>query len=107
MSAIFWTITQHYTGIAQIFTNPVDGIIKTTTAIPRGRSHADPVMCCVDFNPISGIMNIVSAVHEGFHNVPKLYGSDVREPGKVTDFGSGMKEAGKASFKRFAVSDRN
>jgi len=49
-------------------------------------------------------MNIVSAVHEGFQNVPKLYGSDVREPGKVTDFESGMKEAGKASFVRFAVS---
>ena len=48
-------------------------------------------------------MNIVSAVHEGFQNVPKLYGSDVREPGKVTDFESGMKEAGKASFVRFAV----
>ena len=43
----------------------------------------------------SGVMNIVSSVHEGFHNAPKLYGSDVREPGKVTDFGSGLKEAGK------------
>jgi len=43
-------------------------------------------------------MNIVSAVHEGFQNAPKLYGSDVREPGKVTDFESGMKEAGKGFF---------
>jgi hypothetical protein len=43
-------------------------------------------------------MNIVSSVHEGFHNVPKLYGSEVREPAKVTSFGSGMKEAGKESY---------
>ena len=43
-------------------------------------------------------MNIVSAVHEGFSNVPKLFGSEVREQGKVTDFRSGMKEAGKARF---------
>ena len=34
------------------------------------------------------------SVHEGFHNAPKLYGSQVREPGKVTDFGSGLKEGG-------------
>lgn len=40
-------------------------------------------------------MNIVSSVHEGFQNVPKLYGSDVREPGKVTNFSSGVREAGK------------
>jgi hypothetical protein len=43
-----------------------------------------------------GIINIVTSVHEGFYNVPKLYGSEVREQGKITDFGSGMKEAGKA-----------
>jgi len=43
-------------------------------------------------------MNIVSAVHEGLYNAPKLYGSEVREQGKVTDFGSGMKEAGKGFF---------
>jgi hypothetical protein len=51
----------------------------------------------------SGVMNIVSAVHEGLYNAPKLYGSEVREQGKVTDFGSGMKEAGKASFLMVAV----
>lgn len=27
--------------------------------------------------------------------MPKLYGSDVRQPGKVTDLSSGVKEAGK------------
>jgi len=43
-------------------------------------------------------MNLVSSVHEGFYNIPKLYGSEVREQGKVTDFGSGMKEAGKGFF---------
>ncbi|KAJ4479995.1 glycosyltransferase family 1 protein [Lentinula aciculospora] len=79
-SAIFWTVTHYYSGIAEIFYSPVKGIIHTTTAIPEG------------------VMKIVSSVHEGFHNMPKLYGSDVRQPGKVTDFSTGVKEAGKGLF---------
>lgn len=43
-------------------------------------------------------MNIVASVHEGFYNAPKLYGSNVRKPGKVTDFTSGVKEAGKVDI---------
>ncbi|KAJ3732112.1 glycosyltransferase family 1 protein [Lentinula guzmanii] len=79
-SAIFWTVTHYYGGIAELFYSPVEGIIHTTTAIPKG------------------VMKIVSSIHEGFHNMPKLYGSDVRQPGKVTDFSSGVKEAGKGLF---------
>ncbi|KAJ6500720.1 UDP-Glycosyltransferase/glycogen phosphorylase [Mycena sanguinolenta] len=79
-SAIYWTITNYYAGIAKIFYSPVQGIIKTTTAIPRG------------------VMDIVAQVHEGFYNTPKLYGSKVRKPGKVTGFASGLKEGGKGLF---------
>ncbi|KAJ6606176.1 UDP-Glycosyltransferase/glycogen phosphorylase [Mycena vulgaris] len=79
-SAIYWTVTHYYAGIAQIFYSPVKGIIKTTTAIPRG------------------VMDIVTSVHEGFYNTPKLYGSKVRKTGKVTDFASGLKEGGKGLF---------
>ncbi|KAJ6630253.1 glycosyltransferase family 1 protein [Mycena sp. CBHHK59/15] len=79
-SAIYWTVTHYYAGIAQIFYSPVKGIINTTTAIPRG------------------VMDIVTSVHEGFYNVPKLYGSDVRKAGKVTGFASGLKEGGKGLF---------
>ncbi|KAF8061758.1 UDP-Glycosyltransferase/glycogen phosphorylase [Lyophyllum atratum] len=78
--AIFWTITHYYAGIAEIFYSPIKGIIHTTTAIPRG------------------VMDIVASLHEGLYNVPKLYGSNVRKPGKVTDFASGVKEAGKGLF---------
>ena len=35
------------------------------------------------------------SVQEGMHNVPKLYGSEVRPQGPVTNFKSGVKEAGK------------
>lgn len=53
-----------------------------------------------------GLARIVSAgfkspmdfslnVAKGFHNVPKLYGADVRQVDKVTDFQSGMKTAAK------------
>ncbi|KAJ6546815.1 glycosyltransferase family 1 protein [Mycena capillaripes] len=79
-AAIYWTVTHWYGGIAQIFYSPVKGIIKTTTAIPRG------------------VMDIVTSVHEGFYNTPKLYGSKVRKTGKVTDFASGLKEGGKGLF---------
>ena len=40
-------------------------------------------------------MDIVTSVHEGFHNAPRLYGSNVCKSGKLTDFKSGVKEAGK------------
>ncbi|KAJ7778801.1 UDP-Glycosyltransferase/glycogen phosphorylase [Mycena maculata] len=79
-SAIYWTVTHWYAGIARIFYSPVKGIIKTTTAIPRG------------------VMDIVSSVREGFYNTPKLYGSKVRKTGKVTSFASGLKEGGKGLF---------
>ncbi len=41
-------------------------------------------------------MKIFSSVHEGLHNVPKLYGTEVRSTGKVTDFKSGVREGGKS-----------
>ncbi|CAK5279180.1 unnamed protein product [Mycena citricolor] len=79
-SAIFWTVTNYYAGIAQIFYKPVDGIVKTTTAIPRG------------------VIDIVSSIHQGVANVPKLYGSKVRKAGKVGNFADGVKEGGKGLF---------
>lgn len=49
-------------------------------------------------------MKIVTNIQDGFQNMPKLYGSQVREPGKVTDFQSGLKEAGKVSFTMIRLS---
>lgn len=43
-------------------------------------------------------MMIVTSIHEGFQNVPRLYGSDIRKSGKVTDLASGVREAGKVSW---------
>lgn len=37
-------------------------------------------------------------VAKGFHNVPKLYGGEVRQVDKVTDLQSGMKTAAKVSI---------
>ncbi|KZT54368.1 glycosyltransferase family 1 protein [Calocera cornea HHB12733] len=79
-TAIFWTVTHYYGSIAQIFYSPVKGIINTYTAIPKG------------------IMNIISNVHEGFQNLPTLYGSEVRKPGKITDIRSGVEEGAKSLF---------
>jgi sterol 3beta-glucosyltransferase len=52
-------------------------------------------------------MDIVQSVHEGLYNAPKLYGSEVREPGKVTGFSSGMKEAGKVFQHQLPIAGRN
>ncbi|KAH8114206.1 glycosyltransferase family 1 protein [Phellopilus nigrolimitatus] len=79
-AAIFWTVTNYYSGIAQIFYKPVKGVIKTTTAIPRG------------------VMNIILSIHEGLHNMPQLYGSDIRERDTVDGFASGVKTAGKGLY---------
>ena len=45
---------------------------------------------------VAGVLNIVMSIQEGLHNMPQLYGSDVRQREDVTDFASGLKAAGKA-----------
>ncbi|QRW00852.1 glycosyltransferase family 1 protein [Ceratobasidium sp. AG-Ba] len=77
---IMRTVTHWYAGIVQIFYSPIKGIVNTTTAIPRG------------------VMSIIGSVSEGFHNVPSLYGSDVRQTGRVDDVGSGFREGAKGLF---------
>ncbi|CAE6434741.1 unnamed protein product [Rhizoctonia solani] len=77
---IMRTVTHYYASIAQIFYSPIKGIINTTTAIPMG------------------VMNIIGSVSEGFHNVPRLYGSDVRERGNVNNLSSGITEGAKGLF---------
>ncbi|PVF99014.1 glycosyltransferase family 1 protein [Serendipita vermifera] len=81
---IFRTITHYYSGIGQIFYSPVKGIVNTTTAIP------------------SGVVDIVGAIQEGFHNLPCAYGSKVRQPGKVKDARSGVREGAKGLFYGYA-----
>lgn len=70
--------------------------MKTTTAIPRGYDYDFMTTLLLISHP--GVMDIVTSVQEGFHNAPKLYGSEVRRAGRVTDFTSGVKEAGKVSL---------
>ncbi|KAL0059449.1 hypothetical protein AAF712_013793 [Marasmius tenuissimus] len=77
---IFWTITNYSEGIMNIFMSPTKGIVQTVVAIPKG------------------VVKIVSSIHTGFHNLPEMYGSEVRPVGQVTDFSSGVKEAGKGLY---------
>lgn len=42
-------------------------------------------------------MNIIGSVSEGFHNVPRIYGSEVRTPGHVDGIKSGFKEGAKVN----------
>ncbi|KAL0575377.1 hypothetical protein V5O48_006590 [Marasmius crinis-equi] len=79
-TAVFWTVTHVYEGLVQLIVSPKRGIIKTTVAVPRGA------------------MEIVSAIYKGFHGLPELYGAEVRPEPVVTDFASGVKEAGKGFY---------
>ncbi len=46
-----------------------------------------------------GVIEIVGALQEGFHSLPKAYGSKVRQTGKVKDFSSGIQEGAKVYLK--------
>lgn len=50
-------------------------------------------------SPLDFSMNVA----QGFHNVPKLYGGEVRQVDKVTDFQSGLKTAAKVRFAIFQL----
>ena len=44
------------------------------------------------------MLDLIVALHEGFDALPAMMGSQVRERGRVDDFGSGVTEAGKGLF---------
>ena len=43
---------------------------------------------------------MVTSIHEGLENVPKMYGSKIRQQGLVKDWKSGAVEGGKVSSGR-------
>lgn len=65
---------------------------NTETALDTGKGLARIVGAGFR-SPMDFSLNIA----QGFNNVPKLYGADVRPADKVTDFQSGIKAAAKAS----------
>lgn len=76
----------------------------TTSPKLAGSGMAETMETAVDTG--KGLARIISAgfkspmdfslnVAQGFHNVPKLYGAEVRQVDKVTDFQSGMRTAAK------------
>ncbi|KAG8868418.1 hypothetical protein FRC20_003433 [Serendipita sp. 405] len=82
---LFRSVTSFSEGLVQMLTEPKQGLINTSVAIPRSMVH------------------ILDTFTDGFANAPTLYGSTVREPGRTKNFTSGLKEGGKAFF--FGVSD--
>jgi len=70
--------THSLTGLAELFYRPLEWLISTTVALPKGGA------------------DLVQSIHEGLHNSPKLYGSEVREQGQIKGIRSGVKEGGKA-----------
>ncbi|KAG7094782.1 hypothetical protein E1B28_005597 [Marasmius oreades] len=76
--SVFWIVTHFSGGLVKTLTSPKDGLIETTTAIPRG------------------IVRTISSIQKGFHNLPELYGCEVRQEGQVYDFLSGLREGSKS-----------
>jgi sterol 3beta-glucosyltransferase len=54
-----------------------------------------PFLRRADVGYPSGIVHILDSMDEGLHNTPRLYGSSVRDKGRVTNFESGVIEGGK------------
>ncbi|EEB96100.1 hypothetical protein MPER_04820, partial [Moniliophthora perniciosa FA553] len=100
VSAVFWTVTHFYEGIVHLFTSPKEGIIETSTAIPKGMLKITGSANSHSHFLVTGVVKIVSSVHKGFVNLPQLYGTEVRQSGPVTSFSSGLKEAGKGLYYR-------
>jgi hypothetical protein len=78
----------------------------TTSPKPTGPGVAESMETAVDTG--KGLARIIGAgfkspmdfslnVARGFHNVPKLYGAEVRQVDKVTDFQSGIRTAAKVN----------
>lgn len=44
-----------------------------------------------------GCLQIFDSVSEGIANTPALYGSEVRQPGRIKDVKSGFREGGKVA----------
>ncbi|KAH8823201.1 hypothetical protein DL96DRAFT_1616914 [Flagelloscypha sp. PMI_526] len=85
-NALFWMVTNYTAGIAEIFQNPAKGIVHTTVAIPKG------------------IMKVFTGLHQGFHNIPRLYGSEVRKKPKIDNFADGVWEGTKGLWFGYADS---
>lgn len=85
--------------LSTYYRNPVKGIINTTIAIPQGElslvSALDAILFSLLTKSIIGIAEIILSMQEGFQNMPRLWGSEVRPPGKVNNFSDGVKEGAK------------
>ncbi|CAE6468716.1 unnamed protein product [Rhizoctonia solani] len=71
-------------GVGGIFTpRPEKGVIKLVKAAPEAAR------------------GILEGLHHGLNNAPKIYGGQVREPGKITGFRSGVREGRKSMVMGF------
>jgi hypothetical protein len=78
-------------GTGQSFANRLQGM-NAEAAVGTGKGLGRMVGAGFK-SPMDFTLNVA----KGFHNVPKLYGGEVRQVDKVTDFSSGMRTAAKVS----------
>ncbi|WVQ94954.1 hypothetical protein IAU59_002044 [Kwoniella sp. CBS 9459] len=79
-ASLFHVVTYSVGSVAELFYRPGAGTINTFWGIPKAA------------------MGVLGDMYEGFDNAAGMIGSEVREKGKVTNFGTGLKEGGKGLF---------
>lgn len=85
-------------GVAKLPSEPVRGVAQMLSATTFGPCKAS----CVRQKPIYftfvGVQSTLKGASEGLYNVPKLYGSRVREHKEVKGLGSGLAQGTKVRY---------
>ncbi|KAF8702122.1 Glycosyltransferase family 1 protein, partial [Rhizoctonia solani] len=85
--------TDPISGTALPLLRVVNGFVHGVVKI--GSSRPDKGVAKMVTSTVGGVQTVLQGVTEGLTNVPKLYGSEVRETKPVTGFASGIVEGGK------------
>jgi hypothetical protein len=81
-------------GLVKVPTKPGKGIAQFTRASVRGKYPRPPISDSCS-KPDIGVQGTLQGAAEGISNMPKLYGSEVREHKRVTGIGSGIAQGTK------------
>ncbi|CAE6437050.1 unnamed protein product [Rhizoctonia solani] len=85
--------TDPISGTALPLLRVVNGFVHGVVKI--GSSRPDKGVAKMVTSTVGGVQTVLQGVTEGLTNVPKLYGSEVRETKPVTGFASGIVEGGR------------
>ncbi|KAK9847344.1 sterol glucosyltransferase [Penicillium brevicompactum] len=83
--ALFDTITSFSKGLGNVTFSPAKGMSQMTSSLIKGT-----------------LVEVPTALTEGFRNIPRLYGDRPKDIEPIDDWRSGLKQAGKGLYTGFA-----